>query len=356
MRKILVAVCDTEQAYGEKLGEWLSLEKGEELQSCYFSSPESFLEFQKTQKADVVLLGDGFPEELSKSGPQKALKEERQKVSGEVLESEKTMWLSLRDSKDAYSGTSLPVIEKYQSASGILRDIFYYYQESRERESPGTTGRGEMTGIYSPGHSIWQTPFALTLACLLGREEQVLYVNLKECAGFGGWLGEKYERDLMDVIYLCLTNEENTFDCIRSAVYTVEGVDYIPPMEDGACLSEISKLDYLRFLKLLEEKGGYDRVILDFGMMVPGFFEILNECSNVYIPVKPDEQQEYALRHFQEMLKRQNRGDLEGKISYLTLPHMTAGLCRREEKIQHWIWGELGDYTRKLMGVQGGAD
>lgn len=355
MRKILVAVCDMEQAYGEKLGEWLSLEKEEELESCYFSSPDCFREFQKTHKADVVLLGKGFQEEFSEMG-RKVQKKAGQSPVEEVLEEEKTLWLCLQDSREGYSETSLPVVEKYQPASGILREIFYYYQEYRTRDSLETQKRGEVTGIYSPSHSTWQTPFALTLSCILSREEHVLYVNLKECAGFGGWFQERYQRDLMDVMYLCLTNEGNTFDCIRSAVYSLEGFDYIPPMEDGACLSEISKLDYLRFARLLAEKSGYDRVILDFGMMVPGFFEILEECSSIYILAKPDEQQENVLQHFQEMMNRQNRKDLEGRISYLSLPYMEAGNCQGEERLQHWVWGELGDYTRKLMGVQGGKD
>ena len=64
MKKISVAVCDTDQAYGKKLGEWISLEKGERLRGCSFSGPEGFLEFRKEQKTEIVLLGTGFWEDV----------------------------------------------------------------------------------------------------------------------------------------------------------------------------------------------------------------------------------------------------------------------------------------------------
>ena len=183
----------------------------------------------------------------------------------------------------------------------------------------------------------------------------MLYVSFKECAGFSSWLQESYQRDLLDVMYLCLTGEgKNVEDCIRSAAYVLEGVDYIPPSEDSLCLGQVSGQDYTRFVRLLAEKGGYGVIVLDFGMMVPGFLELLGMCSKMYVLGGHAGLGGHALAHFKQMMGRQKDQKLEGKLCYLTLPRMAVE-CQGEQ-MQQWVWGELGDYVRELLGVQIGTD
>lgn len=355
MSKVLIAVCDADAAYGRKLGEWITLGKGGDLAGCSFSSPGQFLEFQKTKAPDVALLGQGFWEDAQIAGQAAgAMAEEAKKGHGE------TLWLCLYGSGGAdkipESLQMLPVVEKYQPASGIVREIFSYCQQYREGEQEPAGPGPELVGIYSPGQDPWQTPFALTFAQELGREERVLYVNFKECAGFSSWLKESYQRDLMDVMYLCLTgDEENVPDCIRSAVYVLEGVDYIPPSEDSLCLGQVSGQDYVRFVRLLAEKSGYGSIILDFGMMVPGFLELLGLCSKIYVLGGQMGLKKHALEHFRQMMGRQEGNQkLEEKLCYLTLPKIAVN-CQGDQ-MQQWVWGELGDYVRGLLGVQIGTD
>lgn len=412
MSKILIAVCDADAAYGRKLGEWITLEKGGQLRGCSFSAPEQFLEFQKACAPDVVLLGAGFWEDaeiiglaaqaMEGTGSQAIGGKETPAIAGRAMQSMEgeetpaiagramqamegkeipaiagramqamagpedvresfgeTLWLCLqgniRKENIPESMKMLPMVQKYQPASGIVRDIFSYCQKYREEE-PETAGAGrELIGIYAPGQDSWQTPFALTLAQTLSRKERVLYVNFKECAGFSSWLKESYQRDLLDVMYLCLTGEgKNVPDSIRSAVYVLEGVDYIPPSEDSLCLGQVSGQDYTQFVRLLAEKSGYGSIILDFGMMVPGFLELLGLCSKVYVLGGQAGLGSHAMVHFRQMIGRQRNQRLENKLSYLTLPKMEVG--RQGEKMQQWIWGELGDYVRGLVGVQIGTD
>ncbi|MCI9491996.1 MAG: hypothetical protein HFH42_02525 [Lachnospiraceae bacterium] len=353
MKKLFLAVCDMEAAYAKKLGEWISLEKSGWFSVHIFFSPQNFLEFQNTGNLDVALLGSGFWEDAQ--------------IMGQVLHGarkgtgqKEVLWMFLKGSEESGkvpdAACMFPVIEKYQPASGIVREIFSYCQKYREKGQEGMPIRREVTGIYSPCHSAVQTPFALTLAQVLSQEEKVLYVNFNECAGFAEWLQESYSHDLLDVMYLCLAEEGKASESIGSAAHRLEGFDYIPPAEDGVCLGEISRDDYKRFLTLLIEKSGYDVVILDFGMMAPGFLELLELCSKVYILAEPSNWQGYALRHFRRMIARQGNQPLEEKMSYLSLPSVAAGNCQGGQKMQQWIWGELGDYARELVGVQSGTD
>lgn len=359
MRKILIAVCDTDGSYGEKLGEWFSLQRGEKLQSMFFSTPESFWEYHGSKKPDIVLLGTGFLDDPAICeeimGQRKRVQEESPKGGKDEI-----LWMYLRtlDSKEPIPAyiRDLPAVDKYQPASRILREIFTVYQQWENETLNEVSEEREVIGIYSPCHSIWQTPFALTFAQGLAQEEKVLYVNLQECAGFGGWFGEEYEKDLLDVMYLCLNDGGNIAHCVGSALYTMEGVDYIPPAKDGGCLGEISAEDYLKFVKLLAEHSGYRVILLDFGMMVPGFFQLLEVCSKVYIVTEAEELCKASLQQFRQMAERQENINLQQRLVYLSLPSAETGHCPGEGKLKQWLWGAIGDFSRRLVGVQGGTD
>lgn len=359
MRKILIAVCDADGSYGERLGEWFSLHRGEKLQGLFFSSPERFLEYHARKKQDIVLLGTGFAnnpricEQIARQ--REGGREETQTDSeGEVL----WIYLHAAESKEQISDEilELPAIEKYQPASRILREIFSVYKQWDGEPSDKAAWEKEVIGIYSPCHSIWQTPFALTFAQGFAQKEKVLYLNLQECAGFGGWFGEEYEKDLLDVMYLCLNNRGNISHCVSSALYTMEGIDYIPPARDGGCLGEISAEDYLRFVKLLVESSGYRLILLDFGMMIPGFFRLLEICSKAYIVTDPGELPQAPLQQFQQMAEKWEDSQMQQKLMYLSLPAAGAANRVKEGKLQQWLWGAIGDFSRRLAGVQSGTD
>ncbi|MEY8391196.1 hypothetical protein D3Z36_04490 [Lachnospiraceae bacterium] len=356
MRKIMIAVCDTDAAYGKKLGEWISLEHEEKFTGVSFSSVQCFQESCSSQNADIVLVGKQFLEDplLRQELLKQKTEEERQIQNAQ----EKPMWVYLcgQEEEVPLCMQGFPTVAKYQPASRILREVFVYYQNWGNSREPGSTAEKEVIGIYSPGHSIWQTPFALTFAQALGQREKLLYVNLKECAGFSGWFLEEYEKDLLDVMYLCLSNEVNVSDCVNSALYCVEGIHYIPPAKDGGCLGEISAEDYISFVKLLAAKSGYDVILLDFGMMIPGFYRLLEKCSKVYITTEPGEIQEAPLQQFRQMTRRQKELQLEDRFVYISLPAMHPQICPGTVNLQQWLWGTMGDFSRRLAGVQCGTD
>ncbi len=353
MKRITIAVCDADPAYGERLAAWISQENKEQFLGCCFSEETLFLEYLDQQQPDIVLVGKGF---LERPDILRRFPKTQQEDAGRQ---EGVLWMWLCDLTEEpelpEAAKGLPRLDKYQPVSQMVREILSYYQ-AYGRQGEAASFRHELIGIYSPGHSIWQTPFALTLAQILAQREHVLYVSLKECAGFGGWFQERYQKDLVDVMYLCLAGNGNISGSIGSAVYHMADFSYIPPAEDSICLGEIRKEDYLTFLKILEEQSGYSLIIVDFGMMVPGFFELMETCSKVYILTEPGGMQEAPLQHFCQMADRQKRPALRERMDCLTLPSMQPMPCQGGQWLQQWLWGSLGDYVRSLMGVQRGTD
>ena len=121
-------------------------------------------------------------------------------------------------------------------------------------------------------------------------------------------------------------------------------------------MSEISPKDYLTFVRLLTRNSGYDVILLDFGMMIPGFYQLLGLCSRVYITTEQGEIQDAPLQQFRQMTTRQEDLQLNQKMIYLSLPTGNMELYTGAARLQQWLWGSLGDYSRRLAGVQSGAD
>lgn len=337
MSKLSVAVCDENQAYGDSVSTWLFVERGTDFSGGFFSSAEIFKEQYDKQSFQVILLGRAFLCETW--------------IQTEIRQRKDILWVYLRE--DEESGMEvltekLPAVEKYQPVSVMIRSIYQYYEEYR-KEDIGMLGQDtRVLGWYSPQQSIWQTPLALTMAALLAEKEKVLYVSLKECSGLEQWFQEEYEKDLLDVMYFYQSAEQRTAIELGGFVYSIERLDYLPPVRDGVLLSELEKEDYSGLLELLK-RTSYDVIILDMGSMFPGFFHVWNQCRRIYIPQEGSVLARGIVKNFEGMVRRQRNPELEEKISWLTLPEWSRENFMPGCLIQQWLWGGQGDYVRELL-------
>ncbi|MEG0961350.1 MAG: hypothetical protein RSD28_03350 [Lachnospiraceae bacterium] len=334
MKNISIAVCDKDRIYGTRLAEWIMQERKDRFDSYYFSQWELFSHMQKEQKFEIVLLGREF-------------------LNNNFLAEEHTMWFYLYDETQELEEEypEIPVVDKYQPASEILRQVFGYYQKKRE-ESPSTLSeKKELIGVYAPDRSIWQIPFSMILAQTLSGKEQVLYVNFMECTGFFRWFETCYQKDFLDEMYQMLESEQSFITTISSVVYSMEGFDYIPPAMDGELLGELTREQYQKFVNILRNQNVYDVVILDFGSMIPGFFQLLDSCSKIYITREQGMMSQGMAEQFEENIKRHGTLKLSDKIKQVEFPRMQRQYLTKEHLMQQWLWGEMGDYVRKLVGA-----
>lgn len=337
MSRLSVAVCVEDRTYGEKLAAWLAEQGKEEVMAYYFSEEEGLQACCQKEPPDIILIGKNFA-----GTPwviEEAAKQER-----------KSLWIYLGENAEPWEEEiGIPVLEKNQPATAISREIFREYEKCRYKNYGMSYGKTEIIGWYTPGGSAWQTPLALTMAAVLGKKEKVLYLNLKECAGFSVWFQENYDRDVMDLIYLAGENKHNFREKVKSLVYVMEGFDYIPPALDSQLLSETSSREYEEFLRILETQTPYDVILLDMGSMLPGFFRILEKCSTVYVMAEQDMLGEGPQKQFREIIQRQENSELEQKVIWPKLPQMNRELWRPGCLMQQWLWGEPGNYVRELL-------
>lgn len=344
MSRLSVAVCDENRSYGESVSTWLFVERGEEFSGGFFSSVELLKEQYVRQKFQVVLLGKTFLQE--------------EWIRAEIEQEKNVLWIYLREEREEKMEEwikTLPIVEKYQPVSAIVRNIYRYYEEYRREDIPKMGETTQILGFYSPSQSIWQTPLAMTMATILAEREKVLYVSLKECSGLEQWFQEEYEQDLLDVMYFCQGREQKAIE-LREFIYSVENVDYIPPVRDGVLLNELTEKDYTELITLLEHQTSYNIIVLDMGNMFPGFFRVWEKCSRIYIPQEKNVLAKGIGESFVTMVRRQENQGLEEKMSWLSLPDWKKEILTPGCLMQQWIWGGQGDYVRELLGTTTGRN
>lgn len=335
MRKMTVALCEAQDAYRERLAEYIMHRRGGQLKVYTFSERQVFRERRREQPFDLVLLGTGFEKVIAK-------------------ELEEGLYIHLAETPD-WTEEQEPSIFKYQSGEEILRSMFACYLKLGRVDSSVSRRRKEVIGLYSPTHCRMQTPFALTMAQILALEKRVLYVNLGEWAGFGTWLQEEYRRDLSDLLYLISDYGNQVEGLLESVVHSVNRVDYIPPMTDAQLLSQTGAEDYQALLALLVERTEYDVIFLDFGIMVPGFFHLLEQCSNVYAVL---DKSAMALRQrlqFETSMIKSGMEQLSGRIEYVTFSMAEEGMLEQEPVLHQWPYGILGDRARAVRCMKDGS-
>ena len=333
MKKVTIAVCDGQDAYRERLAEYFMRRKADQARIDSYSVRRRFTDRQKEAPFDIVLWSKGFEGIVPKEG------------TG-------SLFIFLSDSPDVEESA----IFKYQPAEEIWREMFAFYMELGKKNGYRSRKQTEMIGIYSPTHSRLRTPFALTMAQLMASEKKALYVNLGEWAGFGGWMEESYHRDLADLLYLISNHGVQVRGILESVIYSVNHMDYIPPMADAQLLCETPAEDYLKLLFLLAEKSEYEGIILDFGIMVPGFFNLLEHCTSIYGVIDAGAMARGQCIQFEESMVKRGMNEILDKIISVAFTAADSQLLEQEPVMQQWLYGRLGDRVRAARYGQYGAD
>ena len=101
-------------------------------------------------------------------------------------------------------------VYKYQASSDVVREVMACYGAEKAIfpvQLPVLKKTTEVLGVYSPLGGCLQTCFALTLAQILGKEKNVLYLNLEEYAGFEKLMQKKFSHTLSDLLYFAKQND-----------------------------------------------------------------------------------------------------------------------------------------------------
>lgn len=330
MRKSIFAICDLEASYAYNLMESICKRQGTSFEVQAFTSVNSLLAFAREQYIELLLISAA------------AMCDTLLKLSiGRIM--------ILSEGKMMKEISDYPCIYKYQASDQIIAEVMNYYAVEQTPAPMAVMKKNmEIVGIYSPVGRSSKTSFAITYGQLMARDRKTLYLNMEEYAGFEILMEEEYQADLADLLYFARLGSGNLVYRLGSLIHRLGNLDYIPPAFCPEDLRSIRPPEWGQLVRDLAEYSAYDVIILDIGPAVCGVLDILRLCTRIFMPVREDCVSAAKINQYEKNLKQQNALEVLDKTRKLKLP-FRGSLGTGKSHAEQLIWGELGDYVRRIV-------
>lgn len=328
----IFAVCDLEVEYAYHFMEFISKKKNIPLEIRVFTSAQTLLEFVRDHPIELLLISE------------KAMCEEIQdKEIGQII--------ILAEGVLPEKLKKYPSIYKYQSSNQVIREAMACYGESQKlkrRQLRSSHRNVDIIGIYSPVGRTMKTTFALTLGQILAKKKAVLYLNLEEYSGFEYLLEHTYEQTLGDLLYYVRQEGVNLIGKLNGMVQTMNNLDFLPPVLAPDDIQQTSLEEWMRLLQEILDYSNYETIILDFGDGVSELYQLLDQCSKIYMPVRSDPMSQAKISQFENLLRIWGKASVITKLQKIKLPYHRT-IHRGSGYLDDLIWSELGDFVRELI-------
>ena len=285
----VLAVCDAEKQYAIKLMEAFCEKKNSGFQVHAFSDVVELEQFAAQTRIEILLItGRLMSESLHHFD-----------IGTIILLSDGEIYEEFSDYESIY---------KYQSADHILKEVLCYYAEYAKPVTGMYCGKKEFEvhGVYSPVGRCGKSTLAKALAGNYGKNKKTLLLDLQSFGACQEQLGEEEIWDLSDIIYFLRQGKKSFLYKLGSIVQARNNYDYILPMKIPADLRGVTLAEWTELLEKLSTDSDYQVIVMDFGNDICGLFQLLSQCTRVYIPMLSDADSKRKIRNFEWILKNEN--------------------------------------------------
>lgn len=285
----VLAVCDAEKQYAIKLMEAFCEKKNSGFQVHAFSDVVELEQFAAQTRIEILLItGRLMSESLHHFD-----------IGTIILLSDGEIYEEFSDYESIY---------KYQSADHILKEVLCYYAEYAKPVTGMYCGKKEFEvhGVYSPVGRCGKSTLAKALAGNYGKNKKTLLLDLQSFGACQEQLGEEEIWDLSDIIYFLRQGKKSFLYKLGSIVQARNNYDYILPMKTPADLRSVTLAEWTELLEKLSTDSDYQIIVMDFGNDICGLFQLLSQCTKVYIPMLSDADSKRKIRNFEWILKDEN--------------------------------------------------
>lgn len=323
--------------YAYHFMEYLMQKKNIPFEIQAFTSPEVLEDFARSHPVEILLISD------------KAITEEIRQlpIRQIILLSE-----GVHDPRlDQY-----PAVYKYQSSDNVIREVMACYGVENEvivGQNQVIKKEMRVIGVYSPVGRTQKTSFALALGQILGRDRAVLYLNLESYSGFEQLLETHFDRGLSDILYYARQQNSGIVYKIAGMVQTIQNLDFLPPALFPMDIQTTKYEEWLWLFRQLEQNSNYEVLILDLGDAVCDLYQLLDYCTEIYVPIRQDVISMAKIAQFEQTLQLWDSAAVMEKIRKIRIPFCAAGKTGKAW-VEELAWSELGDYVRKLLHGENG--
>ncbi len=240
-------------------------------------------------------------------------------------------------------------LDKYGNIASTMDEILSHIgREITEIRETGELGKKMVLfGIYGLCGSEFQLPFALTLGEILSENEKVLVLDLQENSGCAEFAEGQNHPGLEDLMLFAKTDQMQQ-DSVRETIGRYGNVDFIYPVENTEILTEADKELYEAMITYMKENMDYSVLLINFGPRFQGFFDLMNQCTAIYMMQRKGGLGKWRDREFQDELDRRGFHYIQDRICKIELPIVTGAIPTCETLVDQWRWDAFGDDIRKL--------
>lgn len=326
MKRKILAVCDSETEYTNRMQEFLCTREELPFEVYAFTDTEKLEDSSKKENIEILLISESDYCDKIKELP--------------------IQNIYILNESGQTEDENVEQVGKYQSSEKILGQVLEFY--SRRRDLPRKIKKGipaNVIGVYSPVGRCLQTSFSLAMGQILAKKHKVLYLNFESFSGLGQMLQHDTQTDLGDLLYYYNNTRERFRYRLESSLQTINGLYFIPPATSFLDMQSISEETWLELLAAIEDEGMFEYIILDLADCVQGLLELLRSCSMIYTILKEDNMAAAKLHQYEEYLEDMEYQDILDKTKKRKIPYLRQ-IAPRLEQI---TYGELGEYVKGVL-------
>lgn len=241
------------------------------------------------------------------------------------------------------------IVEKYQEVNKIIDEVLVHVSsEVRQVKGSGQIiPKTQILGVYSLSENDYQLPFTATLGTIISESKKVIVIDVQENSGLKQLLNAQCEKGLEELVVM-IENDRFSQAIFTECIVHQGSLDYIYPVINTDSLCEINSSTYIKILQFISQEMDYDSIIINFGARFPGFYEVLNNCTEIFLIQKQGGLGQWREYEFVEDIKERGYKRILDKVIKIEPPIVTMPVDNCSKVIEQWKWTEFGDMLRGL--------
>ena len=334
MRRVL-AIRTADGEFGEQLAKSFNKDTDPFFQTFVFSEQESFIEFAKINRINVLLCD----EEIMKRDM-----EGMKDIGAELM-------LSLSEVNVAEECCEVHSIFKYQASEAIMKEILFYYDKLKGNAVPNSKTdltTQKVSCICSPIGGAFSSTFALALAYYYARNGKTLFISFDPFFTLPGRDKDPKDKDLTDVLFFICSNEEHPelkskiADFIGECSIKRDNLEMLIGVSHWFDLCDMSIESMHTILECTCGNGRYQYVVFDLGIFGVAGMELLLVSDNIYVPVNDTFSGRKKVEEWKRQIRFSGKDTILSKTKELRIP-IDPGL-KGEYDFSCLVNGTLGKF------------
>lgn len=325
MNKGVLAILDSEERYAYGLMEYFEEKNNLPFRIHVFTDRKKFCSYTSKDEIECLLASENIYED-------------------DIEEFNIPHIIILSESGKCIKPT-LHHVNKFQSCENIYKEILQYYTEHQDGSLAilrKNAKKLKVIGIYTPIGRCLQTTFAFSLGQLLGAEHKTLYMNFERYSGLSQMLKREFDSDMADLMYYFECAKEKLAYRIDSIALSINGLDFIPPVQVYQNLSGIRGDQWIELFLEMEKCTEYEYLILDMTDGMLDLWNILKYCDVVYTISRGDPLAIAKIEQYEKTLGCSDYSEILARTKKCCLP-MFQHLPQKFEELTK---GDLARFIR----------